>query len=454
MRVAAHPDVQGMGYGTRAMKLLMEHYSCPPLVSLDDNEGEQIPEGNDVKSKETDKEVESVMKPAGTGSNSKAPRSALLNEIIGPRKALPPLLRHLQELVHENLDYLGVSYGLTQGLFNFWSRLGFVPLYIRLTPNELTGEHTCIMVTTKVSPEDKNNAKWLADFHMDFRRRFVHLLSYDFRKLSPGLALAILDPNTPLSGQGQDKSSYLSLQKIKEIFSPYDLRRLESYSKNLVDYHVVVDMLPKLAELHTLRGFGSEEELRLSPAQNAILMALGLQHKSVEEIQKCLNLQSTQVLALFNKTVRKTSTYIRRLEEKSIAGKVGPEDVESAAKAALPRASLSKSLDEDLEDGTPVESEEVLRNSGLQVKNDIVKEGDRRRTKALSKYERVGDEKEWQVALDSKDKRQSTGAPLNLVSIKTVKRKPVRDFAFRSSDATNTPVVSSSKRSRFAKGAR
>lgn len=41
---------------------------------------------------------------------------SLLEEVITPRKDLPPLLLKLNERPAEHLDYLGVSYGLTPRL--------------------------------------------------------------------------------------------------------------------------------------------------------------------------------------------------------------------------------------------------------------------------------------------------------------------------------------------------
>lgn len=41
---------------------------------------------------------------------------SLLEEVITPRKDLPPLLLKLNERPAERLDYLGVSYGLTPRL--------------------------------------------------------------------------------------------------------------------------------------------------------------------------------------------------------------------------------------------------------------------------------------------------------------------------------------------------
>jgi N-acetyltransferase 10 len=42
--------------------------------------------------------------------------------------------------------FSGVSYGLTQDLLRFWKKCGFVPTYLRQTANDLTGEHSSVML--------------------------------------------------------------------------------------------------------------------------------------------------------------------------------------------------------------------------------------------------------------------------------------------------------------------
>ena len=38
--------------------------------------------------------------------------------------------------------------------------------------------------------------------------------------------------------------SQLDTPELKKVISIFDMKRLESYSKNLVDFHLVVDMIP------------------------------------------------------------------------------------------------------------------------------------------------------------------------------------------------------------------
>lgn len=72
------------------------------------------------------------------------------------------------------------------------------------------------------------------------------------------------------------------------LMTPFDLKRLESYANNALDYHVVLDLLPTLASFYFDRRLGPD--MRLSAVQSAILLGLGLQRKSVEDIEVCARL--------------------------------------------------------------------------------------------------------------------------------------------------------------------
>lgn len=416
IRVATHPDVQNMGYGTCAMRLLLEYYSGKHNISLDEVD-------KDVDRKQSTDIREGVTTHKGNGSEK-----TLLNEVIGPRKNIPPLLRRLHECPAERLEYLGVSFGLTHGLYNFWHRLGFLPLYLRQTASELTGEHTCIMATTSPSHRNEAASSWLAAFSHDFRRRFVQLLGYGFRSLSPGLALAILNAGAESStfGEGDDRRD--SIAAVKRLFTPYDRRRLESYSRNLVDYHLVVDILPKLAELYILGGFGSKDALKLSPAQSAILIALGLQRCTVDDLEKQLGIHSSQVLALFNKAIRKISALLHEIEESDIASRVGPADLSEAVAAVLPRASLKLGLDDGTEGeskiGSTIGVQSMGRGTGeystlIEGKGKGIVEKDNEDDGRMKQYKVTGSNEEWDRAFPS---HRVNEVP-SVVSVRTMRKK-------------------------------
>jgi tRNA(Met) C34 N-acetyltransferase TmcA len=45
----------------------------------------------------------------------------------------------------------------------FWKRAGYVPLYLRQTASELTGEHTCVMVRG-LNSSVESEVGWLQEF--------------------------------------------------------------------------------------------------------------------------------------------------------------------------------------------------------------------------------------------------------------------------------------------------
>ncbi|OWK17920.1 NAT10 [Cervus elaphus hippelaphus] len=250
VRIAVHPDYQGMGYGSRALQLLQMYYegSFPCL---------------EEKVLETSQEIHTVSSEA----------VSLLEEVVTPRKDLPPLLLKLNERPAERLDYLGVSYGLTPRLLKFWKRAGFVPVYLRQTPNDLTGEHSCIMLKTLVDEEEADQGAWLSAFWKDFRRRFLALLSYQFSTFFPPLALNILQNRNI----GKPVQPALRREELEALFLPYDLKRLEMYSRNMVDYHLIMDMIPAISRLYFLNQLG---DLALSAAQS---LFNEVQEKAIEE---------------------------------------------------------------------------------------------------------------------------------------------------------------------------
>jgi N-acetyltransferase 10 len=70
----------------------------------------------------------------------------------------------------------------------------------------------------------------------------------------------------------------LTKEELDIYFSLFDIRRLESYAHNRLDYHVITDLMPTLAKLYFLGKF----PITLPALQATILVGFGLQHKSLD----------------------------------------------------------------------------------------------------------------------------------------------------------------------------
>merc|ERR1719174_2208573 len=98
----------------------------------------------------------------------------LQKETLSPKSNLAPILIPLNKRKPELFHYIGVSYGLTLDLFRFWRALKFEIIYIRQTSNNLTGEHSCIMMKSLYKTDFIQN-QWLSIYSEDFKRRFMVL---------------------------------------------------------------------------------------------------------------------------------------------------------------------------------------------------------------------------------------------------------------------------------------
>uniref|UniRef100_A0A4W6CWW7 RNA cytidine acetyltransferase n=1 Tax=Lates calcarifer TaxID=8187 RepID=A0A4W6CWW7_LATCA len=348
VRIAVNPDYQGMGYGSRALQLLQMYYEGK-FPTMDEHTHSNHNEITSVSS-------EAV---------------SLLEEVITPRKELPPLLLKLSERRAERLDYLGVSYGLTTQLLKFWKKAGYTPVYLRQTPNDLTGEHSCVMLKELNTDEAPEQSQWLSAFWKDFRRRFLSLLSYQFSSFHPSLALSILQ------NKKSKEETTLTGSELAAHFSPYDLKRLELYSRSMVDYHLIMDLIPAVARMYFLKQLC---DVSLSAAQCALLLGIGLQHKSVDQLEKEIDLPSSQLMGLFNRLIRKFVQVFTSIQEKAI-------EAEMAATKDVTMEPTVRSLNDDLN--------EAAKEFEERHKQDVekVKEMD------LEEYRIRGDDEEWDQVL-------------------------------------------------------
>ena len=161
-----------------------------------------------------------------------------------------------------------------------------------------------------------------------------------------------------MQDQALKRTIELGASELSILLSPFDLKRLESYANNMLDYHVVLDLLPNVAALYFEKRLG--DDIRLSAVQSSNLLSLGLQRKTIEEVEVSapirkshqamflnisqveLQLPVSQALALFVKIIRKISKKLLDIQKAAIsaqlpqpslvgtAGSVGGENVDSA----------------------------------------------------------------------------------------------------------------------------
>ena len=118
------------------------------------------------------------------------------------------------------------------------------------------------------------------------------LLGFEFRKLSASLAFQFVARGKQTTAKGlaaieteqESRSQCVPRSLLEQYITIFDLKRLESYAKNLVDFHLIMDLVPTLAKLFFL--ILPEGALTLSYVQAATLTGMGLQFKTIEQLTK------------------------------------------------------------------------------------------------------------------------------------------------------------------------
>ncbi|KAI3992686.1 hypothetical protein MKX01_008008 [Papaver californicum] len=282
VRIAVHPSAMKLDYGSIAVELLTRYYEGQ-LTSLDVIDAE--------------KEVEETHPVSVTEAAEKV---SLLEETIKPRSDLPHLLVHLTEHRPENSIMLK-----------------FAPFHICQTPNAVTSEHTCMVIKplTNDDIETSGSDEWgfFSPLYPDFRRRFARLLGSSFKAMECKLAMSVLDPkinfttSEPVAENGFRTS-------LKGVLASHDLNRLEAYTSRLVDFNMILDLLPILDRKY----FREKIPVALSPVQASLLLCMGLQNQDLTLVEGQLKLNRSEILILLIKTMRKLYKYLNKVSAKEI----------------------------------------------------------------------------------------------------------------------------------------
>ncbi|XDG09699.1 hypothetical protein ABKA04_009314 [Annulohypoxylon sp. FPYF3050] len=400
VRIATHPDCVSMGYGTKALELLIDYYEGKFI---------NLGEDNEPSTKEAAKATKDVIKEDG----------GLLHEDIKVRdiEKMQPLFSRLAERKPEDLEYVGVSYGLTQALHKFWSRALFAPVYLRQTANDLTGEHTCVMLRPL-----KDDREWLGAFSSDFHRRFLSLLSYKFREFLCVLALSIDQSAT--AGAQLDPSNQLpelTKAELDRLLTPFDCKRLESYTRGVLDHHAILDLVPKLADLYFTGPL--KPSIKLTGVQRALLLGIGLQRKDIGAICTELSLESSQGLAMFMKIIRKITAHFSSLISSAVEANMPKSDAIGVSRENASGvhddeavndkyAPLEMSLDAELDEAGD-EALQELRAKQRELIDSL----------PLDQYEIEGDAPGWEEAEKQVLKATKEGRSNPVVSVKSKQSK-------------------------------
>lgn len=237
IRIAVHPGIMGMGYGSASINIF---------------------KNNIIKN----------FKPGIQGyllSDSNA------------------LFQSIEKIFFSKVDWIGVSFGLTEKLLNFWKRLDFMSFSIKQTQSRTTGEFS----TVALQLIDNNLIGTFEEMKSAFLTRFIQLLPHSFCGLPPTLVLSLI--------YGKD-----NLKAVKPVFLNSDERnRLKMFSKGLLDIANVIDIFNDFCKICFFNNLLSK-----TPVLNqAILVMLGCQNKSLDFVIHHFDIEYFRIVNLMVGTV-------------------------------------------------------------------------------------------------------------------------------------------------------
>lgn len=150
----------------------------------------------------------------------------------------------------------------------------------------------------------------------------------------------------------------------------------------------MMDLLPKLAGLR----FTGKLATQLSNVQAALLLGLGLQHKTLDQLELELGLPASQMLALFNKAMRRMVAALRAVQEAEEAESLPAAGAAGAASKHLTPLA-GGGLAAELDAGAKA-SLKKLESEQASKQQAWLDEGD-----GLSEYVVKGTDAEWDAAL-------------------------------------------------------
>ncbi len=173
----------------------------------------------------------------------------------------------LRELVawaeKRGYDYVAACFGVSDELLRFWLRNSFTPVHITAQRNEVSGEHTLVVV----KPLREEVERRVAGINAAFVGRVVEYLADELRSLSTGVARLLLRP--ALDAPVPDP-------ELDEVAGS----RLEKYFSNLSYYESIGDIAKPLMRYHFSRARRAE----LTEEEEMVAIAKCLQHRSWGEI--------------------------------------------------------------------------------------------------------------------------------------------------------------------------
>ncbi|ADM12350.1 putative P-loop ATPase/acetyltransferase fusion [Encephalitozoon intestinalis ATCC 50506] len=192
------------------------------------------------------------------------------------------LLQNITDVLIPQVSWIGASFGMAETLCRFWLKNQFVPVGVKQAVTQETGEHSAVFIRSLSHTEEDRIYK----YNQKFMSRFVGQLSSSFKSLGPSLSLSLLKDPVP--------------EKGRMMYFPYDdISRIRMASGGKIDLNLVTDIIPDISRMY-FHGMFSQD---LSVLRKSVLLMVGCQNRSIDEIAELLTLKPFQIVNILTKVL-------------------------------------------------------------------------------------------------------------------------------------------------------
>ena len=235
IRIAVHPKLQSMGYGSKSIDQLKDYFMNGNLI-----------DGKNIINKNS---------------------NILLNTKL--ITSLP------------KISWMGTCFGLNEKLLNFWKRKQFLPIGIKQTISQTTGEYSCCLLSSL----NNNYASYMIKHRKSFHNRLLKLFGYSYKSFLPSLSLSLI--------HNYDQTQIL-IKNALPLIDEEDLTAMQSFVNGTTGFNNILHIMPAIANYY----FSTDSKKHLSVLHQSILLMIGLQHNSLTEVGVIFGLEKFQLNAI------------------------------------------------------------------------------------------------------------------------------------------------------------
>lgn len=120
---------------------------------------------------------------------------------------------------------------------------------------------------------------------------------------------------------------------------------MEAYTRNQVEYRLILDLTTDLSQLVFEERMN---DVPIDSIQKAILLGIGLQHKTLDKLSEEFNMQVNQILAKFYDCCKKLTKKLDTVNELTIEKTMIKESVLNMGDSMTP---VAETFNQELEEG-------------------------------------------------------------------------------------------------------